>query len=109
MTDSDKKLDAIREGAADAIWEMIARNRDISFFDAIESGTKEAVTDWLNNHTTQILDRITAHTHTPDHQAPGISAGNGHICTACQTDNSFSVFNADGVCGSCRAIWVDNP
>ena len=33
-------IDSIRLGAADAIWDQIALNRDVSFFAAIQSGAE---------------------------------------------------------------------
>lgn len=39
---ADEQLDAIRQGASEAVWDML-RDRDVSFFNAIEEGVAQAV------------------------------------------------------------------
>lgn len=46
----DDELAVIRRGVADAVWEQIALNRDVSFFMAVEAGVQAAVTEYLERH-----------------------------------------------------------
>jgi len=112
-------FDAIKEGTADAVWEQIALTRDVSFFCAIESGAEDAIAKWLTENRTEIVDAIANKfcradqaarpTTTPTRpliatapMATGRTAAGETLyaipCPACQTDNSFSVFDADGRC-----------